>query len=315
MRILFWGTSPFAIPCLRALVGEGFEVVGVVTQPDRPSGRSRSFEVPPPVKTAAIEAGVEPIFQPERPRGDVFTESIRALEPDISVVASYGHILSQETIALPRTGTVNVHASLLPLLRGASPIQAAILEGRAESGVTIMRMVPALDAGPTILKASTPILDDETYGELHLRLSELGALALIEALTLLELGRAEEEPQDERLATYAGKITRESTRITWTHSADTVARHIRAFDPVPGAHTTHHGADLKLFGATTTAAPHHAGPAEPGQVLAVSGNGLVVSCSAGAVQIADVQPAGKRRISAADWSRGRGVQIGDRFGA
>jgi len=168
VRILFWGTSPFAVPSLLALVGESFDVVGVVTQPDRPIGRSRSEHAPPPVKLAATEHSI-PVLQPERPRGSEFLDQLRALEPELSVVASYGHILTDDVIALPARGTINVHASLLPKLRGAAPIQAAIRDGLVETGVTIMRMVRALDAGPIILQARTPVARDETAGELELR--------------------------------------------------------------------------------------------------------------------------------------------------
>src|SRR5215510_6418839 len=207
MRVLFWGTPEFAAPPLRALIGEGFEVVGVVTQPDRPVGRSRSKLESPPVKLVALEESV-PVFQPERPRGEEFIAQLGVLAPDLSVVVAYGHILTTEVINLPRLGTINVHASLLPLLRGAAPIQAAIREGHAETGVTIMRMVKALDAGPSILQVRTPIPEDETYGELQLRLAEMGALALVEALALLELNRATATLQDEADATYAAKIDR-----------------------------------------------------------------------------------------------------------
>ncbi|MDQ6831017.1 MAG: methionyl-tRNA formyltransferase, partial [Gemmatimonadota bacterium] len=234
MRVLFWGTSAFAVPSLQACLGEGFETVAVVTQPDRPTGRSRSTLTPPPIKQCALIERL-PILQPERPRGDDFLAAVRALEPDISVVVSYGHILSKQVIDLPTRGTINVHASLLPALRGAAPIQAAIRDGLTETGVSIMRMVPALDAGPVVLQARTPIADDETYGELELRLSELGALALVEALTLLELDRATETPQEENGATYATKIDRADARVSWHSPAANVARCIRAYDPKPGA--------------------------------------------------------------------------------
>src|SRR5918911_2556528 len=237
MRVLFWGTSSFATPSLRALLGEGFEIVGVVTQPDRPVGRSRSAVEASPVKRCAVAEGLL-VLQPEKPRGEEFMRAIRELAPDVSVVVSYGHILTREVIELPPLGTVNVHASLLPKLRGASPIQAAVREGLIETGVTIMRMVPALDAGPIILQARTPIAEDETYGELHLRLSELGALALIEALTLIEMGSARERPQDDAAATYAPKITRDMTRIRWQEGCGVVGRQIRAYDPKPGAFST-----------------------------------------------------------------------------
>ncbi|HET7585810.1 MAG TPA: methionyl-tRNA formyltransferase [Gemmatimonadaceae bacterium] len=313
MRILFWGTSSFAVPSLRALIGEGFDVVGVVTQPDRPVGRSRSRLVAPPVKEIAATEGV-PVLQPERPRGEPFVREITALDPEISVVVSYGHILTEEIIALPPRGTINVHASLLPKLRGASPIRAAIRDGFLETGVTVMRMVPALDAGPIVLQARTPVAEDETFGELELRLSELGALALVEALTLLELGQASEREQDDAAATYAGKIAREMARIDWREGCGVVARHIRAYDPHPGAFTTLHGAELKLFGAMATDAAGDEGAHVAGEILALDDGGMLVATGDGAVRVTDVQPAGKRRIAVAAWARGRGGSVGDRFG-
>ena len=312
MRVLFWGTSSFGAPALNALIGEGFEVVGVVTQPDRPVGRHRTTAAAPPIKEIALLEGT-PVLQPEKPRGPEFLSSIAALEPDISVVVAYGHILRREVIDLPAMGTVNVHASLLPRLRGAAPIQAAIRAGLIETGVTVMRMVERLDAGPIVLQARTPIAEDETYGELHLRLSELGALALIEALTLLSLGKASERPQDEAAATYAPKIDRAATRIDWQEGCGVVARHIRAFDPKPGAFTTLRGADVKMFGALATEEAGDEGGGQFGEVLAIDGAGMLVITGDGAVRVSDVQPAGKRRMSAEEWARGRGAQIGDRF--
>jgi methionyl-tRNA formyltransferase len=312
LRILFWGTPEFATPPLRALLGEGFDVVGVVTQPDRPRGRSRTQLDPSPVKQVALAEGL-PVLQPEKPRGEEFMAEVRALSPDLSVVVAYGHILPRAVIELPPLGTLNIHASLLPRLRGAAPIQGAILEGLAETGVSIMRMVPALDAGPVLHTVRTPIADDETYGELQQRLSELGALALLQSLTLLEAGAVNEEPQDDALATYAAKVEREHARLDWTRAAEDVARAIRAFDPKPGAFSTLRGADVKLFGARTVAVEERE-DAAPGDVLALGDHGLTVKCGEDAVRIALVQPAGKPRLAVADWIRGRGVEIGDRFG-
>ena len=311
MRVLFWGTPDFALPPLRALLGEGFDVVGVVTQPDRAIGRSRSILEPPPVKRVAAAEALT-VLQPERPRGDPFLDQLRELNADISVVVAYGHILQQSVIDLPARGTINIHASLLPLLRGAAPIEAAIREGHDETGVTIMRMVKALDAGPTILQARTPIVDDETCGELRLRLAELGALALIEAMALIELDRAIETPQDESLATYAAKIDRAMTRVDWTADAVTVSRVIRAYDPRPGAYAVRGSgsapAEVKLYGARVS--PRTAG-GRPGEVLAIDGDGLTVACGAGAVQIASVHPAGKRRLTPREWASGRGIAVGE----
>jgi methionyl-tRNA formyltransferase len=308
VRVLFWGTPEFATPTLRALLGEGFDVVGVVTQPDRPVGRSRSTLEPPPVKRVALEAGL-PVLQPERPRGEAFMAQLRELAPDVSVVIAYGHILRQEVIDLPPMGTFNVHASLLPALRGAAPIQAAIREGLDETGISIIRLVLALDAGPVIHRVATPIAADETAGELTLRLSELGALAMVEALALLDLGQVVEEPQDESQATYAPKLDRGNTRVDWTAPARVVAGAIRACDPRPGAWTTHRGSDLKLFGARL--APGLDGA--EGEVSAIDAEGMTVCCGSGSVRISAVQPAGKRRMPPAEWARGRGIAVGDRL--
>jgi methionyl-tRNA formyltransferase len=310
VRVLFWGTPEFAAAPLRALLGEGFEVVGVVTQPDKPVGRSRAL-TPPPVKVIALEEKI-PCFQPATPKDEEFLETITAMEPDISIVVAYGHILPRRVIDLPRLGTLNIHASLLPLLRGAAPIQAAIRQGFTETGVTIMRMVPALDAGPVIHASSIPVLEDETYGELQNRLAELGALTLIEALALIEMGAAQDKPQDDSLATYAGKVTRDDARVNWNLSAGEVSRILRAFDPKPGAFTTLNGVDVKLFGAKRVR-DDSGDRDEPGTVSS-SAEGMVVACSDGAICIRDVQPSGKKRMRSTEWMRGRGIAIGDRLG-
>lgn len=309
MRVLFWGTPEFATAPLRALIGEGFDVVGVVTQPDKSVGRSRSTVKSPPVKDVALAEGI-PLLQPEKPRGDEFLGQLAELAPDVSVVVAYGHILPKTVIDLPRLGTLNIHASLLPALRGAAPIQAAIRDGLAETGVTIMQMVSALDAGPIVHSARTPILDDETALELSLRLSEIGANALIEALALMELGQAHPVAQDESRATYAPKVTRSMAHVDWARSAHEVARHIRAYDPKPGAWGIMRIGEVKLFGARVAprGTTHSAG-----DVLAVDDVGMLVACGAGAVRVQTVQPAGKRRITPSEWVRGRGVDVGDRF--
>ena len=312
MRIVFWGTSSFAVPALRALLGEGFDVAGVVTQPDRPVGRSRSTLVPSPVKSAALDEEL-PIFQPESPTEESFLAELRDLEPELSIVVSYGHILRSSLIALPTLGTINVHASLLPALRGAAPIQGAVREGLAETGVTVMRMVQALDAGPIMLQSRTPIARDETAGELETRLSELGALTLVEALTLMSLGKLTETPQDDAKATYAPKIVREMARIDWSAPPEIVARTIRAYDPKPGAFTTHRGGEVKLFGAAA-ATETERGTNAPGTVVTIDPHGMLVACGAGTVLIACAQPAGRTRVDPEEWMRGRGIDVGERFG-
>jgi len=309
MRVLFWGTPAFATPPLRALLGEGFEVVAVVTQPDRPVGRHHHTMRSSPVKEIALKEGV-PVLQPEELRGAEFMAQLRAFQPDLSVVVAYGHILPSDVIALPARGTLNIHASLLPKLRGAAPIETAILEGHARAGVSIMRMVRRLDAGPVLLQLETDIPDDETGGELTLRLSELGATALIEALALLEMGKAVERDQDEADASYARKIERESARIDWSCDATTVMRAVRAYDPRPGAYSSLDGKDVKFFGARVA---EDAISASGGEVISVADDGMVVACGTGAVRLQQVQPSGQKRMAVGEWLRGRGVSPGRRF--
>jgi len=309
VRVLFWGTPDFATAALRALLGEGFDVVGVVTQPDKAVGRSRSKLEQSAVKQVAVAEGIS-VLQPEKPRGEDFLAQLQTLAPDVNVVVAYGHILPKAVIDLPRMGTLNIHASLLPALRGAAPIQAAIRDGLGETGVTIMQMVPQLDAGPILLQHRTSILADETAGELALRLSELGAGALIEALALLELGLAKPVAQDDTLATYAPKLTRESAQVDWTRSAHEVSSHVRAYDPKPGAWGRVNGVEVKLFGARL--APRSR-DREAGEVIAIGPEGMLVACGGGAIRVAVVQPAGKRKLAPLEWANGRGVAVGDRF--
>ena len=309
MRIAFFGTPEYAVPSLLALLGEGFEVILVVSQPDRPHGRSRSELVPPPVKVTATDEGI-PVLQPERPNTPEFVDALRSYTPDLGVVAAYGHILKPPLLALPPHGMVNVHASLLPKLRGAAPIQHAILQGLAETGVSIMQMDEGLDTGPVLLRVPTPIAPDETGGELLTRLAEVGALALVEALTMIASGAAAAEPQDQAQATYAAKITRELARIRWTDATDDLSRLVRALDPRPGAWCTLGGRELKLFGPQRADPPPAGTP--PGRVIQTE-PALVVATGDGALQFLDLQPAGRTRMGAHAWVRGRGVAMGDQL--
>lgn len=315
MRVVFFGTPDFAVPSLRALLGEGFDVRAVVTQPDRPRGRSRSTLVPSPVKLAAEAEGV-PVLQPERPTGDAFLRQLAEPRPDIGVVVAYGHILKPEVLRIPPRGMVNVHPSLLPALRGAAPIEWAILNGLDTTGVSIMQMDPAMDAGPILLQLPTPLPPDETGGELSARLAELGAQALVEALALLEQGALTPVPQDHARASHAPKVTRDIARIDWTQPADAVARTVRALDPRPGAWTELRSGggtgdegrvEVKLYGARPAS-----GAGSPGEVLTADGQ-LLIAAGSGAVAVEEVQPAGKPRMAAAAWMRGRAVGPGRRF--
>src|SRR5437763_1799938 len=306
MRVVFFGTPEFAVPSLEALLGEGFDVVAVVTQPDKPQGRSRSTAVPPPVKTAA-EAEDVPVLQPARPSDPDFVERLRGLAPDVGVVVAYGHILKPELLALPRRGMINLHPSLLPELRGAAPVEWAILNGLPQTGVTIMQMEAGLDSGPILLQIPHDIDPDITGGELSEHLSEMGAQALVEALALLETNQLTPRPQDDSRATYAPKIIRETRHVRWSDPAERVARVIRAFDPAPGAWTELDGLDVKLFGVRVVE-----GSGAPREIRTTD-DGLRITTGQGAVAIDDVQPSGKERMAAVDWLRGRGAKAGQRF--
>jgi methionyl-tRNA formyltransferase len=314
VKVLFWGTPEFATASLRALIGEGFDVIGVVTQPDKSIGRSRSKSHASAVKQVAVTEGI-PVLQPEKPRGEEFMAQLEALAPDVSVVVAYGHILPTAVIDLPRLGTLNIHASLLPELRGAAPIQAAIREGLAETGVSIMQMEAGLDSGPVYHQAAVTIGAEETGGELTHRLAQIGAAALIETVTSFNKGAVRPVPQDNSLATHAPKIGRSHCHITWSEGADSCARRIRAFDPEPGAWTTLEGQEIKLFSARIHQHLELASSdngKDPGTVLR-SGDRLSISTGHGTLIVREVQPSGKRRMPVADWVRGRPVPVGQRF--
>jgi methionyl-tRNA formyltransferase len=307
MRVVFFGTPSFAVPSLRALVQGRFTIAAVVTQPDKPQGRSRSQLVAPPVKLFA-EAQALPVLQPDKPVGDVFAASLKRLEPDLGIVVAYGHILRPEILGIPIQGMINVHASLLPRYRGAAPIQHALLKGETETGITIMQMEAGLDSGPIIHRVASQINPEETAGELTDRLADLGSAALIQALSLLSGGLARPQPQDHTRATYAPKIDRDMARLIWERDAATLVRQIRAFDPAPGAWTTLNGGVLKVFSAREVP-----GTGAPGAVLA-AGERLVVAAARGAVAINEVQPAGKSRLRVEAWVRGRGIAAGQQLG-
>ncbi|MGD2044782.1 MAG: methionyl-tRNA formyltransferase [Gemmatimonadota bacterium] len=312
MRILFWGTPDFAVPSLRALDDEGFEIVGVVTQPDRPAGRGRKLKSSP-VKDVALELGFE-VLEPKSPGTPEFIQRIRALEPDVSVVVAYGHILNDEVLNVPGMGSINVHASLLPKLRGAAPITWAIVRGHEETGITIMRMVREMDAGAIIHQVVEPVLPDETGSELSIRLSEIGAEAIVEGLAILSSGAAEEVEQDHSLATFAPKVDRASARIDWSASARDVGFLVRGMDTTPGAWTTLDGQPVKLFRPSVDDLGVASGSEPAGTVVAAdSENGLVVQTGDGEVGFAEVQPPGGRRMSVVDWINGRRIEAGKRF--
>ena len=310
LRILFWGSPLFALPSLRALSEEGYDIVGVVTQPDRPSGRGRRV-TQSPVREVAEEEGL-PVFTPDRPRGEEFLREIRGLRPDLSVVVAYGHILAAEVLSLPSGGSINVHASLLPELRGAAPVHWAILRGYSSTGVTVMRMVEAMDSGPIIFQAAEKIGPDETSTELSTRLSEVGAEALVEALALLGEGAVSEVEQDHSEATYAPKVDREMARVEWQRPAAELAWHLRGLDSVPGAWSTLGDEPVKLFRPRPEPQFRHG--ALPGTMLeAHPEGGLLVACGTGALRVGEIQSPGKKRMSTGDWIIGHPLPDGTRF--
>ena len=309
LRAIFLGTPEFAIPSLRAL-RDKVELLAVVTQPDRPQGRGRKV-APPPVAQVTRELGV-PVLQPVKLRDPAVVEALRALRPDVIVTVAYGKIIPPQILTLPPLGCINVHPSLLPKYRGASPIQAALANGERETGVTIMYQSEALDAGDIILQRGVPIAPDDTAQTLEARLAEEGAHALVEALVLIADGKVPRLPQDESQTTYAGKLTKESGRIDWTQSATALVNFIRAMDPWPSAYTWHRGKLLKICKGQ---ALEGASASQPGVVTeARRGEGFVVATGQGSLLVTEVQPEGRRRMTADEYVRGTHLQVGERLG-
>ncbi|MCX7853670.1 MAG: methionyl-tRNA formyltransferase [Caldilineales bacterium] len=303
VRTVFMGTPDFAVPSLQALLADpAYQVVGVVTQPDRAAGRGRERRASP-VKHVALAAGL-PVLQPERLREPAAFAELAALAPELIVVAAYGQILRPEVLNLPRFGCINVHASLLPRWRGAAPIAAAILAGDTVTGVTIMLMDPGMDTGPILAQQAEPILPDDTAATLGARLARLGADLLIRTLPDYLAGRIQPRPQPVEGVTVCRPLTKEQGRMDWNLPATTLARMVRAYDPWPGTYTTWEGQILKILAATT--AP---GEALPGHVLAW-GEGAAVGTGEGLLVLQAVQPAGGRRMPIAAFRRGRPDFIG-----
>lgn len=310
LRVVYMGTPDFAVGALEALIASKHQVVGVVTQPDRKSGRGKKLH-PTPVKVTALNAEID-VFQPERLRkNDDAFERISAWKPDIAVVAAYGQILPQRFLDIPRLGCVNIHASLLPKYRGASPINAAIVNGDTETGVTTMQMERGLDTGPMFLKRTIAIGELETASELHDRLAALGAGMIVETIEGLDDGSITPQAQDDSLTSYASLLTKADGRIDWTKSAKDVANLVRGYNPWPGAHTTlrHGGEDLAI--KIRLARPTD-GQGEPGKILNTQKT-LIVACGEGALEILEIQPPGKRAMKARDFLNGCQLSSTDTF--
>jgi methionyl-tRNA formyltransferase len=308
-RAVFFGTPQFAVPCLEALV-EIADVAAVVCQPDRPQGRGLELTAPP-VKKRALELGLN-VVQPTKLKTGEFAAWLREQKVDVALVVAYGRILPQDVLDAPRLGCVNVHASLLPKLRGAAPITWAIVRGEPETGVTLMQMDIGMDTGAMLEQFATPISDDETAGELSERLSAIGALATRKGLPTYVAGGYTPLQQDHSKATMAPMLKKDDGRIDFTKPARAVHDHVRGMMPWPGAFTTARGKTLKVLATRVTDVPQ--GKAEPGTVVFADKTRVVVACGERGVELARIQLEGKKAIAAGDWFLGRGIADGDRLG-
>lgn len=312
MRVVFMGTPHFAVPVLEAIVDAGYQVVGVVTRPDRPKGRGWKIH-PSPVKEAAVGRGLA-VFQPPRLSEPEFLAELDNLLPDVIVVAAYGQILPPAVLHLPKHGCINVHASLLPKYRGAAPIHRAIINGEKETGITTMFMDEGLDTGDILLQEALPITDEDTAGTLHDRLARLGAGMLVKTLDLLAAGMCPRRPQEHALATYAPPLAREDELIAWNAGARAVFNQVRGLNPRPGAATFWDGRVLKIWRAEVAQEESLLAGTLPGQVRAASpGEGLLVQANPGLVRVTELQLQGGRRLSAQDFLRGHPIAVGTIF--
>jgi len=296
-RVLFAGTPEFALASLQALTGSGNVPLAVLTQPDRPAGRGKRLTASP-VKQFALEHGIE-VLQPATLKDPDAVARVAAFAPDILVVAAYGLILPQSVLDIPTKGCLNVHASLLPRWRGAAPIQAAILAGDAETGVSLMAMTAGLDCGPVYVEERIAIGPDETAGELHDRLAALGGELLVRRFDAIVSGALQAQEQDDALATYAPKIGKQDARLDWREPAEALQRRVRAYNPVPGAFFLLDGAPVKCWRAGVVA---RSDEAAPGDVLSADRDGIVVACGRDALRLDSLQRPGKRPVTAGEFS-------------
>ena len=306
MKIIFAGTPEFAVPALAALIAAGHQIVMVLTQPDRPAGRGMKLK-PSPVKVLAEQHSL-PVFQPETLKDVAVQAQIAAVNADAMIVAAYGLIIPTVTLNAPRYGCYNIHASLLPRWRGAAPIHRSLLAGDAETGVTIMEVVPALDAGAMVSRGVVPITDTDTTQTLHDALSTMGAKLMVDAMAALaEKGALPATPQDEALVTYAHKLEKAEAAIDWQKSAVDISRQIRAFNPFPVAQSKLKGEVCRIWMATA-----QVGKANAGQIMSVH-DGLLVGCGDGLLHITELQAPGGKRLGAQAFVQGHNLQIGDVF--
>ena len=307
MRILFMGTPDFALFSLRALVEAGEDVIGVVTQPDKPKGRGYAL-TPPPVKVYAAERGI-PVYQPTTLRGEEFAALLSELDPELLVVAAFGKILPANVLDYPQYGCINIHGSLLPEYRGAAPMQRAIIDGKPKTGITTMMMDVGLDTGDMLLTEEIAIEEQDNFETIHDKLGECGARVLLRTLEALRAGTLVRHKQDDSLATYAAKIEKSDCLIDFSRDAKAVHDQIRGLSPIPLAFThTPDGKMLKVIATERVALPSDA---TAGQVLSLDGGKITVACGSGAIALLTVLPEGKKRMSAADFINGRKINVGD----
>ncbi len=307
MRILFMGTPDFALGSLRALYEAGENIIGVVTQPDKPKGRGYEL-TPPPVKVYAVEKGL-PVYQPQTLKGEDFAALLDTLAPDMIIVVAYGKILPENVINYPKFGCINVHGSLLPEYRGAAPMQRAIIDGKGKTGITTMYMDKGLDTGDMLIKAECPIYENDNFEDIHDRLMELGAATLLDTVGAIREGRAARIKQDDSLANYAAKIEKADCIIDFSCSSKKVHDLIRGLSPIPLSFT--HTPDGKLLKVLSAKVGRREGAfGKAGEVISV-GETIEVACGEGTVELLRVLPEGKGRMNAADFVRGRKIAVGD----
>jgi methionyl-tRNA formyltransferase len=314
-RIIMLGTGDFALPTFESLIDSGHNVLALATQPDRPQGRKQEL-IPSPIKQSALRHQIK-VEQPEDVNAPASLEHIRGLKPDLLVTAAYGQILSPALLSIPSLGGINLHGSILPSYRGAAPVARAIQAGEFETGVTVIQMTPRIDAGGIIAVARTPIGPDETAGELEERLATLGAPLIVQAIAALAAGPVPVEPQDRALVSKAPKLRKEDGLIDWSRSARAVHNLVRAMQPWPVAYTTWHPRSLAIVEPLRVIIHKTAvvdGRGNPGDVIDVAGDRLVVAASEGAISLLKVQIPGKKALAVAEFLRGHRVQPGDRLG-
>ncbi|MBR3103248.1 MAG: methionyl-tRNA formyltransferase [Lachnospiraceae bacterium] len=310
MKIVFMGTPDYAATALEAILQAGYEVTGVVCQPDKPKGRSGALAACP-VKECALKYNL-PVFQPERIKRPEAVAELKKFPADVFVVAAFGQILSEEILTMPKYGCINIHASLLPKYRGAAPIQWCIVDGEKETGVTIMQMDAGIDTGDILFTKKVEITEEETGGSLFDKLSQAGAELIVEALPKIEAGEVNPVKQEEALSNYARMLKKEDGQINWKRPAEEIGRQVRGMDPWPSAYTYYKGKQFKIWKAQAVDGGTEG--LQPGTIAQIEKQGIWIACGSGMLQVTEAQLEGKKRMSAADLMNGRSLEMNERLG-